>query len=126
MSTWLVDTHALLWFLEDSTRLSATAKETMESGRSTLLVSAASLWEVAIKANLGKLHAPDDLPTIIRDQGFQELPITGEHAWAVRDLPLSSHKDPFDRFLVAQARVERLPVISSDALLDEYDITRHW
>ncbi len=127
MSTWLVDTEAVLWFLADDPRLSPSAKQTMESGESVLLVSSASIWEMAIKVGLGKLEMPDDLLTVLPDQGFEPLEVTPAHAWAVRELPRGSHKDPFDRLLAVQSALERLPMISSDEQLDQYrGLTRHW
>jgi PIN domain nuclease of toxin-antitoxin system len=126
VSAWLVDTQALLWFLTNDPRLTADAKQTMESGESVLLVSAASIWEMAIKSGLGKLRVPDNLPAILSDQGFESLAIEPRHAWAVRALPVGAHQDPFDRLLAAQARVEDLPVISSDAAFDAYGVKRLW
>lgn len=126
MTTWLVDSHALLWFLTDDPRLSAPARDTMQSGESVLLVSAASVWEMAIKSSMGKLTAPDDLLDVLHDQGFEVLGVAADHAWAVRGLHLGDHKDPFDRLLVAQAKHENLPVISNDPQLDQYGVTRHW
>ena len=126
MTTWLVDTHALLWFLSDDAQLSTNARETMESGDNVLLASSACVWEMAIKASLGKLKVPTDLPSILIEQGFTSFDVTTEHAWAVAGLPLTEHRDPFDRLLVAQARVEGLGIISSDAQLDHYGIKRHW
>lgn len=121
-----MDTHAVLWFLSGDDRLSGRARETMESPDSVLLVSAASVWEMAIKASLGKLRVPDDFLEALSEQGFGVLDVTGPHAWAVRDLPLLDHRDPFDRQLVAQALVESLPVISGDPVLDQYGVERHW
>ncbi len=126
MTAWLVDTHALLWFLGDDEQLSGAARETMESGESVLLASVACFWEMAIKASLGKLTVPKDLPGILREQGFTEFDVTAEHAWAVHELPLTEHRDPFDRLLVAQALVDDLPLISGDAELDQYGIKRRW
>ncbi len=126
MSAWLLDTHALLWFLADDPQLSEAAKSTMESGESVLLVSSASIWEMAIKSGLGKLQAPADLLTVLRKEGFQSLAVQPEHAWAVRDLAPGEHKDPFDRLLAAQASLEKLPLISNDVRLDRYGIERHW
>ena len=126
MTAWLVDTPALLWFLSDDAQLSVDAKATMESGENVLLASSACVWEMAVKASLGKLRVPTDLPSILVEQGFTPFEVTAEHAWAVAGLPLAEHRDPFDRLLVAQARVEGLGVISSDAQLDQYDIKRHW
>ena len=126
MTAWLVDTHALLWFLTDDEQLSERARTTMESGENVLLASSACVWEMAIKASLGKLTVPADLPSILREQCFSEFDVTAEHAWAVATLPLTEHRDPFDRLLVAQALVEGLALISNDAQLDQYGIKRHW
>lgn len=126
MSTWLVDTHALLWFLSDDPALSTRAMQTIESAEHVLLVSAASLWEIAIKTTIGRLQAPDNLPQVIRTEGFETLDITAAHAWAVRLLPQGAHKDPFDRLLVSQALTEDLAIISGDTALDEYAVKRHW
>lgn len=126
MSTFLIDTHAALWFLIDDPQLSAPAKATMQSPSHVLLVSAVSTWEIAVKQRLGKLEAPDDLPAVLRAQGFDYLSITTEHAWHVTELPRVDHKDPFDRLLVAQALAEELPIISADTQLDQYGIHRHW
>lgn len=126
MSTFLVDTHAVLWFLIDDPQLSAPAKTAMQSPGHVLLVSAVSTWEIAIKKRLGKLQAPNDLPAVLREQGFDYLSITTEHAWLVTGLPRADHKDPFDRLLVAQALAEDLPIISGDKQLDQYGIHRHW
>ncbi len=126
MSAWLVDTQALLWFLADDPQLSETAKATMESGDSVLLVSSASIWEMAIKRSLGKLQAPADLPAVLRGQGFESLAIQPEHVWAVGHLTPGAHNDPFDRLLAAQAKWENLALISNDAQLDQYGIKRLW
>jgi len=98
----------------------------MESGESVLLVSSVSIWEMAIKRSLGKLQAPADLLTVLRREGFENLAIQPEHAWAVRDLAPGNHEDPFDRLLAAQAKSESLPLISDDAQLDRYGIKRLW
>jgi PIN domain nuclease of toxin-antitoxin system len=121
----LLDTHALLWWLDDDPRLSEVAHEHIADPRRTVNVSAASLWEVAIKRSLGKLDAPDDLPQVVLDDGFAFLPVGAAHAWAVGDLP-RHHGDPFDRLLVAQSIVERLPIVSADGQLDAYGVDRRW
>lgn len=126
MSSYLVDTHALLWFLTDDQQLSPQARRTIETPTNVLLVSAATMWEIAIKKQLGKLQASDELPALIRAQGFDEFAITTDHAWRVATLSQSAHKDPFDRMLAAQALAEQLPIISSDSQLDQYEVTRHW
>ena len=81
---------------------------------------------MAIKAALGKLTVPDDFPEVMRREGFEPLAIGDQDAWAVRSLPLGSHKDPFDRLLAAQALLQDLPVFSDDADLDRYGVQRHW
>ena len=121
-----MDTHALLWFLEGVEDLSGTARVTMEDRDSVLLVSAASVWEIAIKSSLGKLSVPNDLLGELDAQGFRFLDVSPGHAWQVRGLSMGTHKDPFDRLLAAQALYEGLPIISGDAQLDEYGIHRHW
>ena len=121
----LVDTHALLWWLADDPSLSPAAREAIANPTSEPLVSAASVWEIAIKRSLGKLTAPDDLPDRIADEGFTWLPITAQHAWQVRDLPIH-HGDPFDRILVAQAVIEGLPVVTTDARFGEYGVDVRW
>jgi PIN domain nuclease of toxin-antitoxin system len=121
----LVDTHALLWWLIDDAGLSPTAREALSDPATDVLVSTASVWEIAIKRALGKLSAPDDLPEHIEAQGFGWLPVEAEHAWQVRDLP-PHHRDPFDRLLVAQALVERIPVVSADASFAAYGVDTRW
>lgn len=125
MSRLLLDTHALLWWLTDDPALSATAREVLADPVNEPLVSAASVWEIAIKRSLGKLTAPDDLPDRIAEQGFSWLPVSAAHAWQVRELP-AHHRDPFDRLLIAQALVERLAIITTDAHFNDYDIEVYW
>jgi PIN domain nuclease of toxin-antitoxin system len=125
VSRLLVDTHALLWWLADDPSLSPAARDAIADPTNEPLVSAASVWEIAIKRSLGKLTAPDDLPDRVADEGFSWLPITAQHAWGVRDLPIH-HSDPFDRILVAQAVTERLPVVTTDARFAEYGVDVRW
>jgi PIN domain nuclease of toxin-antitoxin system len=125
VSRLLVDTHALLWWLTDDPALSPAARDAIADPSNEPLVSTACVWEIAIKRSLGKLTAPDDLPDRISDAGFAWLPISANHAWQVRDLPMH-HRDPFDRVLVAQALIERLPIITSDAHFGEYGIEVRW
>ena len=120
----LIDAHALLWFLAgDSKRITKALRTRIEA--EAMLVSTATLWEIAIKVGLGKLEAPDDLPARVEQLGFESLPVTADHAWQVRDLP-SHHRDPFDRLLIAQAQVERLPVVTADPSFAAYDVTVVW
>jgi PIN domain nuclease of toxin-antitoxin system len=125
VSRLLVDTHALLWWLTDDPRLSEKAREALADPANDVLVSTASVWEIAIKRALGKLSAPDDLPDHIVAQGLSWLPVGAEHAWHVRDLP-PHHRDPFDRLLVAQALSERLPIVSADARFGAYGVETRW
>lgn len=85
----------------------------------------ASLWEIAIKSALGKLNAPEDLPRRAQELGFEFLPVTEEHVWQVRSLP-HHHGDPFDRLLIAQAQLERLPIVTADVAFDAYDVDVIW
>lgn len=90
-----------------------------------MLVSAACVWETAIKSALGKLRVPDDLPERLEQFAFVSLPVTAVHAWAVRALPFVHH-DPFDRLLAAQAVCEHATMVSADAVFDAYGIARVW
>jgi PIN domain nuclease of toxin-antitoxin system len=120
----LVDSHALLWFVAgDRRRVSAALRARIEAAE--VMVSMASLWEIAIKVALGKLDVPDDLPERVRQLGFELLPIASDHAWRVRSLP-HHHGDPFDRLLIAQAQLEQLPIVTADAAFDDYDVVVIW
>jgi PIN domain nuclease of toxin-antitoxin system len=121
----LLDTHAFLWWLADSPRLSRAAIRAIEASTATVFVSAASIWEIAIKLSLGKLRWRTDpgmgLDASIDACGFRELAVTARHAAGVRELPLR-HGDPFDRLLVSQALAEGLHMITSDAVFTHYGI----
>jgi PIN domain nuclease of toxin-antitoxin system len=125
VSRLLVDTNALLWWLADDPALSGAARDCIADPANEPLVSAASVWEIAIKRSLGKLTVPDDLPDRIAGEGFAWLPVSSPHAWQVRALPMH-HRDPFDRLLVAQALYERLPIVSADAHLSPYGVDVRW
>lgn len=125
MSRLLVDTHALLWWLADDPALSATARDTIADPMNEVLVSTATIWEIAVKRSLGKLQVTDDLPERIADEGFAWLAVEARHAWEVRELPMH-HRDPFDRILVAQALTERLPVLTADPRFGEYGTATRW
>lgn len=126
MNGWLVDTHALLWSWGDVGRLSESARDVLSDPRAALIVSAVSLWEIAVKRSLGKLRVPGGYPEILDEQGFVTLPVLPAHAHAVGRLPVAEHRDPFDRLLVAQAKVEMLPIISADSQFDQYNVARLW
>ncbi len=113
MNGYLLDTHVLLWLLDDSPRLGATAREALSSG-SPVHVSAASLWEIAIKARTGKLTVPDDLANALVDAGLVELSVAIAHTQRLATVELP-HRDPFDAMLVAQARSAGLTLVTADA-----------
>ncbi|TCO56844.1 type II toxin-antitoxin system VapC family toxin [Actinocrispum wychmicini] len=117
----LLDTHALLWWFDGGDDLSPEAKDAIGEPTNSTVVSTATLWEISIKQSLGKLRIDGDLRQHMRDQYFEELPVVGDHAVAVRDLPLH-HKDPFDRLLIAQARVEGLILVTADQAIAAYDV----
>jgi PIN domain nuclease of toxin-antitoxin system len=125
----LIDSHALLWFDEGNQRLGAKAQAMMSDPGNELLLSAASIWEIAIKVSLGKLRLlePFDayMHRVIHNNGLVILPISLDHAQTLITLPFH-HRDPFDRLLIAQAIVEKLPILSADTLFDKYSITRFW
>jgi PIN domain nuclease of toxin-antitoxin system len=125
----IIDTHVLLWWLLDDARLSPRVRMIIGDGRNQLLWSVASSWELANKVGLGKLRVPGPLrsymPQKLQEQSLQTLHIEHAHAFEVAELP-SHHRDPFDRILIAQARVERLPLISVDEQFTAYDIDVIW
>lgn len=116
----LLDTHVLLWALGDDPRLSADHRAII-SGPGALFVSAATVWEIAIKRALGKLTAPADLTRTIAQAGCQPLAITWRHAEAAGALP-PLHADPFDRLLIAQAQVEGLALATADRAIAAYTV----
>ncbi|CAN5865761.1 type II toxin-antitoxin system VapC family toxin [soil metagenome] len=118
----LLDTHVLLWALTEDRRLRPEVRDQIADGRTRVLVSAASAWEITIKRALGKLRAPGDLSDQLAAARFEGLALTTEHALAVGDLP-ALHGDPFDRLLVAQARVEGLTLVTSDPQVQRYEVT---
>jgi PIN domain nuclease of toxin-antitoxin system len=120
VTSLLLDTHVVLWWLIDAPELSDAIKDRLDH-EPDVLVSAATIWEIAIKQALGKITAPPDLPERVRDSGFRELPIGFNHAIAAGQLP-PIHKDPFDRMLVAQARCEDLTLVTSDPLCQQYEV----
>jgi PIN domain nuclease of toxin-antitoxin system len=121
VSRLLLDSHVVIWWDDGSRKLGKNTKKAIENAHS-VFVSAVSEWELAIKTALGKVALRRSILEAAVDAGFETLPISFEHAQAVRSLkPI--HKDPFDRLLVAIARVEGLSLVSSDTSLDQYAIT---
>ena len=124
----LLDTNAFLWFAGGDRRLTRPARRAIEARDAELLLSAASVWEMAIKARLGRLTLPASVEAYVaakRDAGVRLLPVDWSHAAAVESLPLH-HRDPFDRLLIAQARADRLPVVTADAVFARYGIEVIW
>lgn len=126
---FLLDTHAFLWWVADSSRLSAPAHGVIAAPANTVLVSAASAWEITTKFRIGKLPAAAlvafDVAGVIASQGFEELPITVADAERSGRLP-GPHRDPFDRLLAAQAIGQNLALVSKDAVLDQFAVRRVW
>jgi PIN domain nuclease of toxin-antitoxin system len=115
----LLDTHVLLWALSDDPKLSSKARRLIENA-AEIYVSAATFWEMAIKVGLGKLDADlDDIREYCLESSFVELPITSEHAIAVKDLE-QHHKDPFDRLIVATAMSEPTRLLTADTQVAQY------
>lgn len=121
MKRLLLDTHVLLWWLSDSPKLSEKVLAAISDGNNDIFVSAASVWEISIKKAIGKLEAPDDMDSIVEEEGFLKLPITLYHGQQAGDLPLL-HRDPFDRMLVAQAQAEGLTIATSDINIPRYGV----
>jgi PIN domain nuclease of toxin-antitoxin system len=114
----LLDTHLLLWALSEPSKLSASIRKQINAAE--VYISAASIWEISIKSAAGKLAAnPAEILSAIEPAGFSLLPVTGEHAVKVAELP-PLHKDPFDRMLVAQAAVEPMLLLTNDEVLRGY------
>jgi PIN domain nuclease of toxin-antitoxin system len=124
----LIDTHTFLWFVNDDPQLSETAAELLESDN-TILLSVASLWEIAIKVSIGKLTLPQPFNEFIPEQlalnDITLLPVRIADCNQVIDLPFY-HRDPFDRMIIAQALVESVSVVSIDTAFDPYNVQRLW
>ena len=125
----LLDTHAFLWWIDDDARLSAPARGVIADGENQILLSVVSVWEILVKAGLGRLVIEEPVAERVSEQieanAFEVLPIHLRHALRLTDLP-SLHRDPFDRMLVAQALEEGLTVISGDRALSDYPIRLVW
>ncbi|MFH1021385.1 MAG: type II toxin-antitoxin system VapC family toxin [Pseudomonadota bacterium] len=119
----------MLWFILDDPRLSGKAQASIVASEVAIFVSPASIWEIAIKISLGKYALPAPFATFWGEQlqtnDFSLLPISVSHAARVVDLPFH-HRDPFDRLIIAQSLVERMPVVSSDDTFDRYGVERVW
>lgn len=125
----LLDTHVFIWWITNDLQLPHSIRGIIADGNNELFLSAASCWEIAIKAQLGRIKLPVKPDTFISDQmamnAIQGLPIQPSHALHVFNLP-NLHRDPFDRIIIAQSQLERLPVITSDTLIAQYKIETIW
>lgn len=125
----LLDTHAFIWLVQDTAQLSAGARALVRNPETEPLVSIASLWEMAIKSNRGRLDLAHPLPRFV-DEGLRVhsiglLNVQFDHVVRFEQLP-RHHKDPFDRMIAAQALEENVPVVGRDRMLDEYGVDRRW
>ncbi|MCY2968610.1 MAG: type II toxin-antitoxin system VapC family toxin [Planctomycetota bacterium] len=125
----LLDSHILIWALDDPSKLSVTAIRTLQDPANEMVISAGTMWELSIKIALGKLTLSlpfrEFLNKAIAALGLVVLPITLDHADRQSGLPFH-HRDPFDRLLAAQSLVEGITIISADAIFDQYGVKRTW
>ena len=125
----LLDTHAAIWAVDQPDRLGSRARPALEDASNDVLLSAATLWEIAIKTGLGKLTLSvpyrEWMNRAIADLGATVLPITVEYADMQSTLP-SHHRDPFDRMLIAQAIVEKISLVANEEMFDRYGVARLW
>ncbi|MGH3066732.1 MAG: type II toxin-antitoxin system VapC family toxin [Gaiellaceae bacterium] len=117
----LLDTHVAIWFFDDPTLVADDAREAIGDPTNRAFLSAASVWEIALKRSLGRITMPDGLDVGATRAGIEELPVTWAHGRAAAELP-PVHRDPFDRMLVAQAMLENLVLVTRDPLVMQYDI----
>lgn len=116
----LLDTHVVLWWLGDDPKLSPRHREMLHDAERRVFVSSVSVAEISIKASLGKLDAPEGVAEAVVQSGFEMLAFEASHAEELRELPWH-HRDPFDRMLIAQARVEGLALVTADERISHYD-----
>lgn len=129
MTNLLLDTHTFIWWAVDPTKLSLNADVALRDVTNTLYLSLASIWELQIKLQIGKVTLPKPLPELVQNQqrvnGIQPLPITLDHIYNLAALA-THHKDPFDRLIIAQAIAENLTVVSADSTFASYTVSVLW
>ncbi len=118
----LLDTHVLIWALENNPTLSKDSRDAIIDGRNMVFVSAASVWEISIKKAMGRLKIPNNLDEEIKLHRFTHLNMNFEHAQLAGELP-AIHKDPFDRMLIAQAIIEKLTLVTRDNMIPKYEVS---
>ncbi len=124
----LVDTQSFIWFVENDKQLPVKIKNELEDLNNTIIISIASLWEMAIKMSLGKLNLSCDIEKMIDklyQNGFEILPILPQHIIKLSTLQYF-HRDPFDRIIISQGLTENIPIVSSDEVFDDYNVKRKW
>lgn len=125
----LLDTHVFIWWILDDERLPFRVRDLLADEKNELFLSSASCWEMMIKSKIGRLQFPESPEKFIPDQmnlnKISGLPVQIAHSLHIYTLP-EHHKDPFDRMLIAQAQVERMPIITNDSLLASYDVKILW
>ena len=118
----LLDTHILLWWLDDNPALSNAGRRAIAASDNLIILSSVVIWEIRIKQALGELEITPDFFQVLKHQGFEFLSVTPEHAYAVGDLPMH-HRDPFDRMIITQAKLEGLSVVTHDAIFKNYPVS---
>ncbi|MGA7287979.1 MAG: type II toxin-antitoxin system VapC family toxin [Terriglobales bacterium] len=125
----LLDTHALIWWMTENPSLPESVRRLIREKRNTVVVSAASAWEMAIKVRLGRLPAASDITRnfeeYLTQSGFESLPVSAAHGIRAGFLP-GPQRDPFDRMLIAQAQAEDLTIVSNELSFDNYGVRRAW
>lgn len=117
-----LDTHVLLWWLDDNPLLSKKARSAIVNSENLVVLSSVVIWEIRIKQSLGKLVITPNFYDVLKNEGFEMLSITPDHAYAVGELPMH-HRDPFDRMIIAQARLEGLTIVTHDVVFQRYGVS---
>jgi PIN domain nuclease of toxin-antitoxin system len=121
VSGYLLDTHVVLWWLDDPAKLSEKVRQAIRDADNRVYVSAAAVWEMGIKKSLGRLDIPANLPDVLRGNNIEVLDVNIHHALSVADLPML-HQDPFDRMQIVQANLEGLTILTRDERIQQYDV----